>query len=124
MKARGMRFVASIQTLRNQATPRSRVETASKLARLEHEQARLQRERAIYEEKLLKTDDTIHSIRQQITDLRQVLYDVAEEGGGPATPRRAPRAKLRERGQASSQTVETEDDTSEGKDVHVVTLDY
>jgi ATP-dependent Clp protease ATP-binding subunit ClpA len=78
MKIKGMRNVATIQTLRNHARPSSRAEMAAQLARLEHERYRLERELQIFEEKKARSLEGLQQTRAHIDELKQALYDSGE----------------------------------------------
>ena len=78
MKVRGMRSLATIQTVRNKARPSSRAEMAAQLARLEHERFRVERELQIFEEKKAHALEALKQTRARIDQLQQALYEPEE----------------------------------------------
>jgi len=84
MKVKGIRNLATIQTVRNRTRPSSRAEMAAHLARWEHERVRVERELQIFEEKRANSLEALQQVRAQIDQLKQVLYD-SEENQGEVT---------------------------------------
>jgi len=112
MKVKGIRNLATIQTVRNRTRPSSRAEMAAHLARWEHERVRVERELQIFEEKRANSLEALQQVRAQIDQLKQVLYD-SEENQSEVT-----RGSL---GQAEQSGKNSKTST---KSVRTVTLEY
>ena len=112
MKAKGMRDLATIQTVRNNSRPSSRAEMATQLARLEHELFREERELQIFEDKKAHALEALQQTRARIDQLQQALYE-PEENQSEVT-----------RG-SSGQTEQGDKESKKGtKSVRTVTLGY
>ena len=90
MKMRTMRDVPTIQGLRNHATPTTREQAITELARLEHELARLQREMNMWIANQNKTAERMHQVEQRLAFLREILEPQRVED---APERRADRSE-------------------------------
>lgn len=112
MKTKGLRNLATIQTIRNKARPSSRAEMAAQIARLEHERFRVERELAIFEEKKVNALESLARTKAQIDQLSRALYDVGESTDEAAAG-------------TSEQTAQSNKETNKGsKKVRTVTLGY
>jgi len=93
--AKGLRDVATLQSLSYRAKPRERNQAANRFARLENERARLERERAMWETRMAATDDKLAKVYEEIEALRPMLLDepakhpVHRQGRGRARARAA-----------------------------------
>ncbi len=112
MKVKGLRYLATVQTVRNAARPGSRAEMAVQLARLEHEQVRVERELAIFEEKKAAALGALQRTRARIDQLKHALYDSDGDQGDVA------KASLGQTGQSDKETKKGT------KSVRTVTLGY
>ena len=112
MKVKGMRNLATIQTVRNAARPSSRAEMAAQMARLEHERFRVERELAIFEEKKAHALESLQRTKAQIDQLSRALYDTGENQGEVTTG-------------SLGKTEQSDKETQKGtKKVRTVTLGY
>jgi exonuclease VII small subunit len=75
-QARGMRDIPTIQGLRNRSVPKSREQTVSELARLEHEKARLERELNIWIANQKKTENRLQQAHERIVILQKILEEM------------------------------------------------
>ena len=75
--ARGLRSVATLQTLSYSGQPRDRHQAVNRFARLENERARLEREHAMWETRKAATLDRLDKVREEIEALRPLLLDDA-----------------------------------------------
>jgi predicted nucleic acid-binding Zn-ribbon protein len=73
---RGMRDIPTIQGLTSRSTPATRELAAGEFARLEHEQARLERELNIWIENQKKTAKRLQHVQERLAHLRQTLLPV------------------------------------------------
>ncbi|MBU0493738.1 MAG: hypothetical protein KKA73_04485 [Chloroflexi bacterium] len=90
-KARGMRDIPTIQGLRNRATPVTREQAVTELARLEHEKARLQRELNTWIVNQEKTEERLRQLEERLSLVQQILGPPAAAGSArPAGTRRSP----------------------------------
>lgn len=72
-KRRGMRDIATIQSLAGRSIPQSREHIAAELARLEHEKARLERELNMWANNVRRTEEQIQHIEDRLTLLQQAI---------------------------------------------------
>jgi hypothetical protein len=79
---RGMRDIPTIQGLRHRAVPTSREQIVAEVARLEHEKARLQRERGIWLDNQSKTEGRLAQVEERLLRLQQMLDP--PDNAGPA----------------------------------------
>jgi len=95
---RGLRDVATPQTLLNASQPRERHQLAGRFARLESERARLERELAMWNTRRKVTEDKLAKIYGQIDALRPLLLEgpakvpAARQSQGHSRPRAATQA--------------------------------
>jgi len=75
MKIKGMRSVPTMQGLAHRAVPSNREQTVSELARQEHERARLQRERNLWNSKKEQTEQRLQAVEARIKLIEQALYE-------------------------------------------------
>jgi len=73
MSIKRMSHIRTAQNLMNRSQITTRPQIASKLARLEHEQARLEREHQLWLNKQQQTEERLLRVQQQIRDLQQRL---------------------------------------------------
>ena len=112
MKVKGMRSLATIQTVRNKARASSRSNMAAQLALLEHERFREERELQIFEDKKAHALEALQRTRARIDQLKRALYE-SEENQSEVT-----------RG-SSEQTEQSDKGSIKGtKSVRTVTLGY
>lgn len=95
--AKGLREVATLQTLAHGAQPRERHHAVSRFARLENERARLERELGMWEIRKRATEDKLAKVYAQIEALRPLLLE--EPAKFPALRQ----ARGRRRGRASTE---------------------
>jgi hypothetical protein len=112
MRVKGMRSLATLQTVRNNARPSSRAEMAAQLARLEHERFRGERELHVFEEKKAHALEALQQTQARIDQLKRALYD-SEENQGEMT--RIP---------AGQSEQDDEKSKTDSKKVRTVTLGY
>jgi hypothetical protein len=87
---RGMRDIPTIQGLTSRSTPATREHAAAEFARLEHEQARLERELNMWLENQKKTTNRLQHVRQRLAMLRQTLLPVdTDDAKSPQRGRRS-----------------------------------
>ncbi len=92
-RARGLRDVATLQTLGHGGQPRDRHQLVSRFARLENERARLERELGMWETRKAATEDKLAKVYEQIEALRPLLLEdpaklpVKRSGRGHRRPR-------------------------------------
>ncbi len=92
-EARGIRNVATLQTLSYRGQPRDRHQAANRFARLENERARLEREYTMWETRKTATLDRLATVLEEIEALRPLLMDapakqpVHRQGRGRARAR-------------------------------------
>ena len=98
-RARGLREVATLQTVLHGARPRERHHLVSRFARLENERARLERELEMWTARKSATESTLSKLHEQIETLRPRLLEeetpaVRPEGRpSPAGRRKRPSGK-------------------------------
>lgn len=73
--ARGLREVATLQTLVRDAQPGERHHLVSRFARLENERARLERELDMWKTRTRATEDKLAKVYRQIEALGPLLLD-------------------------------------------------
>lgn len=83
---RGLREVATLQTLARGRQPRERHHLANRFARLENERARLERELSTWNARKAAAEGSLANVQEQIDALRPLLLD---EPAGPAGRRPA-----------------------------------
>jgi hypothetical protein len=91
MKVRTMRDIPTIQGLKNQATPATREQAITEVARLEHELSRLRRELEMWTANQTKTAERIRRVEDRLALLKGVV-DPCKEGASER-PRAVPRAR-------------------------------
>jgi len=93
-RTRDMRDIPTIQGLRNRSLPSTREQTVAKLARLEHEKARLKRELSIWIGNQERTEGRLRQVEERLVLLQQIL-DPSAAGGSTkrAKVRRSPTEK-------------------------------
>ena len=72
---RGLRDVATLQTLGHGAQPRERHQLVNQFARLENERARLERELGMWNTRRKATEDKREKVYEQIDALRPLLLE-------------------------------------------------
>jgi len=72
---RGLRSVATLQTLARSTEPQERYQIANRYARLENERARLEREVGIWENRLQATAKKLAQVRDEIDKVRPLLEE-------------------------------------------------
>jgi len=106
MKMRTMRDIPTIQGLRERATPTTREQAISELARLEHEKARLSRELDLWTSKQQNTSEKIQQVEQRLLRLRQIIEpEAAQAAPGRAVSRSAKSEGGEEKEHKESRTV-------------------
>ena len=70
---KGMRDITTIGVLRSHAVPSNREQIMSRLSRLEHEKAHLERERKIWIENQHKIDERLRATEEQIHFLQEAF---------------------------------------------------
>lgn len=105
----GMRRVRTIQTLINATVPRDRAHLSSRIAGLEHERARLSKERSTWARKQIEVDERLRDIQTQL-DMMQALLN----------PQQAP---ANQSARASAQPADQKKAAS-GKTYKTVSLEY
>ena len=88
MNVKGMRDVATAQTLINRSIPASRAQIVAQLARMEHEQARLERELNTWAGKQQQTQWRLQKLREH-TALLQHALDTSPERRQRPSPERS-----------------------------------
>ena len=88
-RSRGMRDVTTLQGLRSRSVPSSREQIMAELSRLEHEKARLERERGIWLENQRNTEERLSANEERIALLQAAFEQMS--GGRSARPARAQR---------------------------------
>jgi chromosome segregation ATPase len=111
MKLRTMRDIPTIQGLKNQATPTTREQAITELARLEHELSRLKRELEMWTANQNKTAERIHRVEHRLALLKGIVDPGAEE------------RSARQRDHASSAGAQRSESDS-GKPVKTVDFQY
>lgn len=111
MKIRTMRDIPTIQGLRGQATPTTREQAVTEVARLEHELSRLKREWEMWTTNQNKTVERIRRVEQRLALLKE-LVDPAEG----ETPEQ-------QQGRAQGARAQTKEADS-GKNWKIVDLQY
>jgi hypothetical protein len=86
---RGMRDIPTIQGLRHRAVPATREQVVAEVARLEHEKARLQRERDIWLSNQKKTEGRLDQVEERLQRLQQMLDPPADSGPAKRQVRRS-----------------------------------
>ncbi len=104
-----MRRVRTIQTLINATVPKDRAQLSSAIARLEHERARLGRERSIWMHKQMLIDERLRDIQARL-DRMQALLNPRQEPAGQSAP--------------ASARLDEEQKATSGKAYKTVTLEY
>lgn len=99
MKVRTMRDVPTIQGLRNKATPTTREQAVTEVARLEHELARLQRELNMWTVNQSKTAERMQRVEQRLAMLKEILDPGREE----TSERQAGRVRASEKAEDEGQ---------------------
>ncbi|MGD8241102.1 MAG: hypothetical protein PVH68_21290 [Armatimonadota bacterium] len=89
MSAKGMRDVATVQTLVNRSVPASRAQIVTQLARMEHEKARLERELGMWTSKQQQTQGRLAKVQHHIASLQRALDQALETRYGLAVQARA-----------------------------------
>ena len=74
---RNMRDLPTIQGLKNRAMPANREQIMSELARLEHEKARLEREKTIWLSNQKKAQTRIDQVQERFDLLERMLIELA-----------------------------------------------
>jgi hypothetical protein len=89
-RPKGMRDIMTVQGLGSRATPHSREQIMVELSRLEHEKARLERERAIWFGNQQKAEARLQSTEERI-GLLQATFDeqLQAQSGQPGAVRRS-----------------------------------
>ena len=72
---RGLRSVATLQTLARSTEPQERYQIANRYARLENERARLEREIGIWENRLQATAKKLAKVRDEIGTVKPLLEE-------------------------------------------------
>ena len=88
MNVKGMHDVATAQTLINRSVPASRAQIVAQLARMEHEQARLERELNTWAGKQQQAQRRLQKVREHTALLQQAL-DKSPEGRQRPSPERS-----------------------------------
>lgn len=89
-RTKGMRDIMTVQGLGSRSTPHSREQIMVELSRLEHEKARLERERSIWLGNQQKAEARLQATEERI-GLLQAAFDEQNQAqpGASATVRRA-----------------------------------
>lgn len=89
-RSKGMRDIMTVQGLGSRSTPHSREQIMTELSRLEHEKARLERERSIWLGNQQKAEARLQATEERI-GLLQAAFDaqLQEQPGRPAAAHRA-----------------------------------
>jgi len=82
MKPKGMHDIATAETLINRSIPASRAQMVARLARMEHERARLERELNVWLGQQQQTEWRLQQVRQHMELLQRALD---RDGGGRQT---------------------------------------
>ncbi len=82
-REKGMRDIPTVQGVTRRVKPRTREEAVTELARLEHEQARLERIERLWLESRKQAEEQLQKVKERILVVRESLY------GPPANPHRA-----------------------------------
>jgi len=91
---KGMRDIPTIQGLSRRSVPETRPQAATELARLEHEEARLQRELKMWLDNQKKTEERLQQVRERLALVQQILdLPAAGDSKKPARVRRSPAEK-------------------------------
>jgi len=106
-RTKGMRDIPTIQGITRRSQPKTREQTVTELARLEHEQARVERELNIWLENQKQAELRLQKVKERIALLQQALY------GPPADRRRA-----------SAEDSSGDDSRQEAKTWQKVSLEY
>ena len=85
-RSKGMRDVTTLQGLRSRSVPSSREQIMTELSRLEHEKARLERERGIWLENQRNTEERLRANEERIALLQEAFDQMS--GDRPARPSR------------------------------------
>jgi chromosome segregation ATPase len=83
-RVRGMRHLMTPQTLSNRHIPQDRAQLVAKMARLEHERSRLEREREVWLTKQRQTEQRLNGIQAQLEALQTKLDSLTTP---PSKPR-------------------------------------
>lgn len=108
MKVRTMRDIPTIQGLKNQATPATREQAITEVARLEHELSRLRRELEMWTANQTKTAERIRRVEDRLALLKGVV-DPCKEGASERPPSRSTGSKDQQRESDSGRSVKTVD---------------
>ena len=73
MKPKGMHDIATAQSLISRSIPATRAQMVTRLARMEHERERLERELKVWGGKQEQTDERLRQVRQRIELLQRAL---------------------------------------------------
>lgn len=78
MRPKGMQHVRSMQSVANRSRPATRAQLVAQMARLEHEQARLARELAVWTQKVQQTQEKQALLAAQTAALQAALVRLDE----------------------------------------------
>lgn len=73
MKPKGMHDVPTAQSLISRSIPATRAQMVTRLARMEHERERLERELNVWGGKQQQTEERLQKVRQRIEVLQRAL---------------------------------------------------
>lgn len=108
-RARGMRDLATVQTLLGQHAPASRTQAVSRFARLENERMRLLRELNAWTARKLNAERMLAKVEDDICAMQRLLIeppDGARAAGRAMSSRRAPTARGASRPDGATAPVE------------------
>ena len=80
---RNMRDLPTIQGLKNRSLPDNREQIMSELARLEHEKARLEREKTIWISNQKKAQTRIDQVQERFDLLQRMLEELSPKPQAP-----------------------------------------
>ena len=90
----GMRDIPTIQGLHSRSVPATQPQTATELARLEHEKARLERELKMWFGNQKRTESRLMEVEERLALVKQVMGLVTvEDPTKRPKPRRSPSPK-------------------------------
>ncbi|MBM4465415.1 MAG: hypothetical protein FJ014_07695 [Chloroflexi bacterium] len=91
MKPKGMQDIATAQSLISRSIPATRAQMMTRLARMEHERERLERELKVWGGKQEQTEERLQQVRQRIELLQRALDESSadEEREDSSTQRAA-----------------------------------
>jgi hypothetical protein len=123
---RGMRDIPTIQGLQSKAIPSSREQLVSEWSRLEHEKARLEREKEIWVQNQKRTETRLQQVLARLEEL-QVLFGPLGVGKEfvPGRGRRPQAASgTAEAAEGADDSGDTRNPDAAGWHGHTITLEY